>query len=607
MALRWAGFRGFETAAAYSAAACLLSCGGDTLCSAEHRCVTVLASGSNGLSGLSIDAKYAYFAADDTIERVPLDGGEPKTLAANQAGAHSLAVDGSHVYWATSTAIARIPKTGGEVETLDDVALHPEALAVDSNAVYWSSVGVSRLSLDDRQVTAIDTAAAGGSGLVSDGKNVYFGKTSADSTVAGVFSVPTTGLGRTAVASGNVGAGAHVAFDAARLYTTDCDAGAVLAAPLDDDSAKATVIASGQPCPLGIAVDDEFVYVANRGIQGTPGSVVKVPLGGGDPVPLAAVDGATDIVVAADRVYFTSNVSGASNGSGGAVLSVGKSGGAVTTLATEESGVDAIGLYQDNLYYWATDVGLVRVPANGGKADTVAPNGIAFGVAIRGAAAYWTTGGDSNAPGRVVRTSLETGAETTLSTPEGVVLSVTADDTDVYFASVAGVVTKVPVDGGDPQVLARVRECFGINAGPNGVYCGTLDGLTRIPFTGDTEVRLATDASVVDIAVDSRNVYFATAAPGGGTLAKTPLDGGKETTLVKDLRAPTALAVDDSYVYWTDGPGAGAVLKVPLNGGSRTTLATNQDQIPPSAIAVDATSVYFTNSVRGELVKVTPK
>jgi DNA-binding beta-propeller fold protein YncE len=68
-----------------------------------------------------------------------------------------------------------------------------------------------------------------------------------------------------------------------------------------------------------------------------------------------------------------------------------------------------------------------------------------------------------------------------------------------------------------------------------------------------------------------------------------------------------SVAVDGTSVYWTNVAygGLGQVVKVPLSGGSPTTLVS--DQSSPWGIAVDATSVYWTNQGSGQVMKATPK
>jgi hypothetical protein len=73
------------------------------------------------------------------------------------------------------------------------------------------------------------------------------------------------------------------------------------------------------------------------------------------------------------------------------------------------------------------------------------------------------------------------------------------------------------------------------------------------------------------------------------------------TVLVGNLSKPQKLAVDSTSVYWTD-LADGAIYKCatsgcggdPLKPRTPVTLATGQ--IQPRGIAVDATSIYWTNS-----------
>ena len=63
-------------------------------------------------------------------------------------------------------------------------------------------------------------------------------------------------------------------------------------------------------------------------------------------------------------------------------------------------------------------------------------------------------------------------------------------------------------------------------------------------------------------------------------------------TLASGQQNTSGIAVDATSVYWTD-TGAGSVMRVAIAGGSPTTLASGQGT--PDVVAIDATSVYWTN------------
>jgi hypothetical protein len=108
------------------------------------------------------------------------------------------------------------------------------------------------------------------------------------------------------------------------------------------------------------------------------------------------------------------------------------------------------------------------------------------------------------------------------------------------------------------------------------------------------------------IAVDSMSVYWAT----GGAVSKVGLAGGQPVTLVALETGPTSLAVDDKSAYWAmpfHDRRTGTVMKVALDGNAPTIVASDQGSNFSASMAVDGTSVYWTDRLRGTVMKLTPK
>lgn len=137
------------------------------------------------------------------------------------------------------------------------------------------------------------------------------------------------------------------------------------------------------------------------------------------------------------------------------------------------------------------------------------------------------------------------------------------------------------------------------------VYWSDGNGVMAVSASGGA---VTTTASIpfgpVGLALDAANLYWLEGpgnSDGSGTVMSTPRAGGSVTTLATGVYAPASIAVDSSYVYWgTEPVGGGAtapatIARVPTGGGTPQTLASDDDFLP-SALAVDAIRIYFTET-----------
>ena len=104
-----------------------------------------VASGREFKRTLALDSTHIYFSDAEGVRRVLKAGGTPDTLAAGY-DITKLALDDDYVYWTEwvgGDAIRRAPKEGGVVDTLlSDSGLDgPWGIAVDDTHVYWTEMG----------------------------------------------------------------------------------------------------------------------------------------------------------------------------------------------------------------------------------------------------------------------------------------------------------------------------------------------------------------------------------------------------------------------------------------------------------------------------------
>lgn len=165
--------------------------------------------------------------------------------------------------------------------------------------------------------------------------------------------------------------------------------------------------------------------------------------------------------------------------------------------------------------------------------------------------------------------------------------NIALDGTNAYWTGYTGYILKVPL-------VRTMTMTMSIDMDPGAV-------LTTSPG-------MYPDS----IAVDATSVYWVDNDGRTSTVMKVPLGGGVVTTLASGFGTrssldgsanesyPTGIAADATSVYWT-ASGNGAVMKVAVDGTDMTTLVLGQKG--PVGIAVDAASVYWTAWDDGTVMK----
>ena len=265
--------------------------------------------------------------------------------------------------------------------------------------------------------------------------------------------------------------------------------------------------AGGSPTNLSVngtigthlAVDDTSVYF------GDGSSLRAVPKGGGSERILAAYN-PTGIATDSGNVYWTEY-------GNGAIRKVGKSGGAVTTLATGSN--RPVGIATDGEYvYWseASSPGYVwKVSVNGGAITFLGYNVNNDGVAIDDGNVYWGEYVYAD-QGSIDKVAKYGGAITKLATGLNQVWNVATDGASVFWVEnrTGGAVKQVSITGSGPVTLAdNLSEPVALTVDSSNVYWiernggGTASGTLKMsPKAPTVQVTVGTSPSGRSFQVD---------------------------------------------------------------------------------------------------------
>lgn len=259
---------------------------------------------------------------------------------------------------------------------------------------------------------------------------------------------------------------------------------------------------------------------------------------------------------------------------------------------------------------------------------------------------YWVNQADEpSATGTITRIAKAGGEPEVLASHQAVPEGIALDDDAVYWIArgVAvgnGQLMRVPKAGGEPAPQAVALATYGTLAvDDQNIYLSDRFFVESIPKAGGAPQVIAqlNSPAMLGIAIDDRRVYFTDMA--GGSVRSVAKVGGEAAAFTRTC-TPGSVAAVDGYIYWTAcldvslfrAPSAGdpAVALVPGKYAAHDFAVTSEHvyfatvggfsvpggiyRLPRAGgdiemvtgggcgywgIAVDATSVYFTNRLDG--------
>lgn len=560
----------------------------------------------------------------EVVRAVPVAGGEPATLAW-LGGEVGLGVEGPDLYRLeyrhgaladdTSTTVVR--------SGLDGSA--PEPLAVVSTGVHdtWAILRAGRVvarlcdvgpNTCTLRVVPLDGGAPadlltiGGSfdRLEADAKHAYWLESNPAQTLR---RIPLAGGPPEVVAEPAGGAYlAAFALDAQGLVVSEVDLNPIVVAAKETSRRLLRVPAAGGARVVlgeraGVGDVRQVLLVGQEIIWRDADGVFSTPQDGGVTTPLPAAPLPADheywsLLPASGTIYCA------------AVSSGYVSRGFVAPLAGGEGWGDlslpSLFAADEAFLYWHASTGqLSRAPLGGGPVEALAGGFTGYPRLARGGGRLYGFAGAV-----VKEIDLASGIPRERLLADDTINHLAADEEAAYATTGAGSLWRIPAAGGQPQRVAggfygaitRLRAAGGF------VYWnqslpppGFREALYRMPGVGGDRITVAeVDAGFEDLLPAGDFVYFKTT---GGGIGRVPAGGGAIQPLTGAIGGPLVLAADATHLYAAGGTD---VFKLPLAGGAIVPLHMG-DFIGPNSLAVDGTSVYWTDTYHDAIFRLSPK
>jgi hypothetical protein len=135
------------------------------------------------------------------------------------------------------------------------------------------------------------------------------------------------------------------------------------------------------------------------------------------------------------------------------------------------------------------------------------------------------------------------------------------------------------------------------------VYATSADAILRVAKADGQSTVFATTTGIAKAIVfdpDTSSIYWADAS--AVRRLETGSPGGAPTDIATDQPGPSAIAFDATTIYWTNvgtTPSNGSVRSVPKGGGVAQTISASE--VEPLGIAVDDSGLYWTNHGDGRV------